>query len=444
MLFIGVVFLVFITSGMLTGVFVFRYLSHKADILMLEEQRDQNHAIAENLPGVVFQWIQSEKGKSRFRYCSDRSKVLFGFNANDVLTNWKHLNLFDRDESAFLASFKVAAREFTKWSYEGRILIDQMDFKWIRGFATPQYSSDGDILFTGVLIDITDQKEAQEEMMQAHQNAQDLSSQLFEVNQILEDKNHHLSKLNQLKSEFLSMAAHDLKNPLNGVSGIASILRDMLKDDADLKEAKHAEYDEMISFIQSSADHMSEIITATLNSEALEHGSLFLDRKLQDMEKIALHVVRLNQNHADEKSIRINYLTDGNILAPIDGPKIREVMDNLVSNAVKYSPKGSEVTVQLQHAGSDMVLFSVKDHGPGISEKDMPKLFGRFQKLSARPTGGESSTGLGLSIVKTIVELHQGKVWCESKPGKGSIFKVEIPLFLKLRDLDHASQANML
>jgi response regulator receiver sensor signal transduction histidine kinase (EC 2.7.3.-) len=113
---------------------------------------------------------------------------------------------------------------------------------------------------------------------------------------------------------------------------------------------------------------------------------------------------------------------------------MREVIDNLISNAIKYSPQGTNITVRVQHSkdddadGAPSVLISVRDEGQGLTEEDMKKLFGKFQRLSARPTAGESSTGLGLSIVKQLVELHGGKVWAESEgKNKGSIFRIELP-----------------
>jgi signal transduction histidine kinase len=106
--------------------------------------------------------------------------------------------------------------------------------------------------------------------------------------------------------------------------------------------------------------------------------------------------------------------------------RIEEVIDNLVSNAIKYSPHNKKISIFVRHITGDhnqkFVQFEVKDEGPGLSEQDKTKVFGSFQRLSARPTGGESSTGLGLSIVKQLVELHDGKIWVDSKQGSGSSF----------------------
>ena len=108
-----------------------------------------------------------------------------------------------------------------------------------------------------------------------------------------------------------------------------------------------------------------------------------------------------------------------------DRERLREVIDNLVSNAIKYSPLDKPIWVTVEPVG-DEVHFSVRDLGPGLTETDKQKVFGKFQRLSAVPTGEESSTGLGLSIVKQIVELHGGRVWVESEAGQGATFTVAL------------------
>ena len=104
-----------------------------------------------------------------------------------------------------------------------------------------------------------------------------------------------------------------------------------------------------------------------------------------------------------------------------------QVLDNLVSNAVKYSPPGRNIFVRLNQA-AEAIRCQVQDEGPGLSAEDQKKLFGKFARLSAKPTAGEPATGLGLSIVKKMVEAMNGRVWCESEPGQGATFVVEFPV----------------
>jgi signal transduction histidine kinase len=132
---------------------------------------------------------------------------------------------------------------------------------------------------------------------------------------------------------------------------------------------------------------------------------------------------------AERKGITLSAVITPDIHYQGDKTRLREALDNYISNAVKYSPQGKTVTVSLTLAADGKwIEFGVRDQGPGITEEDKPQLFGKFKKLSARPTAGESSTGLGLSIVKAIVELHGGQVGCDSTPGQGAYFWARLPL----------------
>ena len=115
----------------------------------------------------------------------------------------------------------------------------------------------------------------------------------------------------------------------------------------------------------------------------------------------------------------------GPLVAFADQHSAIQIFDNLVSNAVKYSPSGKRIDIRLKRR-EEMIRFEVQDQGPGLDQEDLRKMFGKFARLSAKPTGGETSTGLGLSIVKKMVEAAGGTVWCESEPGKGSTFVVEL------------------
>jgi signal transduction histidine kinase len=233
---------------------------------------------------------------------------------------------------------------------------------------------------------------------------------------------------NAFKTELLSIAAHDLKNPLQTILGFASLIVER-PDEAD-------EVKDLAQHILRSSERMANLITELLQSTAIDAGNFILDQEPHNLSELARQVIFANRTQAARKSQTITLNAPERAVAPIDYNRIREVLDNLISNAIKYSPKNTAITVEIENraAASDAapasssVLISVKDEGQGLTEKDKEKLFGKFQRLSARPTGGESSTGLGLSIVKQLVELHGGKVWAESEgKGKGTTFFIELP-----------------
>jgi signal transduction histidine kinase len=139
-------------------------------------------------------------------------------------------------------------------------------------------------------------------------------------------------------------------------------------------------------------------------------------------------VILGNIVQANMKSQKLNFKYDSDPIINADPIKIGEAIDNLVSNAIKYSPKDTTIEINVG-VKSDKAIFAVKDQGPGLTDEEQKRVFEKFAKLSARPTGGETSTGLGLSICKKLIELHGGKIYAESEGlGKGSTFRVELPL----------------
>ena len=163
------------------------------------------------------------------------------------------------------------------------------------------------------------------------------------------------------------------------------------------------------------SDAMADAFDITIRREPVDVAALVSD------------VAEANQPLAVNKQQTITVAAPPNIVTMCDTDRIREAIDNLVSNAIKYSPIGGKITVTVTHE-DDNTVIRVADEGAGLSPEDLGRLFGRFQRLSAKPTAGESSTGLGLSIVKRIIDMHGGEVTAESAgPNKGSTFTIVLP-----------------
>jgi len=228
-----------------------------------------------------------------------------------------------------------------------------------------------------------------------------------------------VEEANAFKTELLGIAAHDLKNPLQVISGFSSLIDEA----ASLNDAK-----QYATLIQSSSARMLKLIKDLLETAALDSGKLDLNKIPVNLADLLRAVAEHNRPNAEKKSQTIELALEENAIMEIDVERMREVFENLVSNAVKYSPNGKRIVVGSRRFELGVEVF-VKDEGQGLTEEDKQKLFGKFQRLSARPTGGESSTGLGLSIVKQLVELHGGRVWAESDgKNQGTTFFVALPL----------------
>ena len=237
----------------------------------------------------------------------------------------------------------------------------------------------------------------------------------------LKHARERLREMNEEKNEFMGIAAHDLRNPLSAIQGYA----EMIIEDA--QSLAHRDLEGNGQRIREAAKRMTEMVQKFLDANRIERGELKLNMAISDLSPLLQSVLETQSPHATAKGQMIQLeLPPTPTLALADVSITFQVFENLVSNAVKYSPPGKKIFVRLK-AEAGVVRFEVEDQGPGLSKEDQKKLFGKFARLSAKPTGGEHSTGLGLSIVKRLVEAMNGKVWCESELGMGAKFIVTIP-----------------
>ena len=186
-----------------------------------------------------------------------------------------------------------------------------------------------------------------------------------------------------------------------------------------------------IAEIEKSVERMNDIITNLLNTHALESGKYTIELSTFDSQDIIQNAVDMFQEQALLKSIQIHWEKKNCMSVYADSKAFLDVIENLISNAIKYSQYEKNIWINTEYQNSK-VRVSIKDEGPGIADEEKSKLFKKFGRLSAQPTGGESSTGLGLSIVKKLVEAMNGNVWVDSSVGQGATFVVELPVSIEL------------
>jgi len=237
---------------------------------------------------------------------------------------------------------------------------------------------------------------------------------LSEKNEQIQAQILELNALNMEKNEMIEIVAHDLKNPLTSAMSISGLLG---------SEKASEDQREYLGLLKKSLNRMNSLVARILEIKVLESSSIKTNYSNVDLKQVTEQVISALKIQSDNKKIRI--VTDlDEVTASLDRSLIVQIIDNLLSNAIKFSNHNTNVHVSLKDENRT-IRFEIEDEGPGILEEDIPRLFQKFQKLNAQPTGGESSTGLGLSIVKKYVEAMEGKVWCESEPGKGTKFIVE-------------------
>jgi signal transduction histidine kinase len=261
-----------------------------------------------------------------------------------------------------------------------------------------------------------------ENAIQKNGELAEANQQLLRMHRELAKKNHELEKLNKEKNKFLSMAAHDLRNPIGAILSFGLILQE------EGKKKLSEDEQEFIKIIIKSSDFVLQLLNELLDIAVIESGELNLKKMEIEFANLVQNNIALNRVLADNKNIEISYETNiEEIEMNIDPVKIEQVLNNLISNAIKFSFPDSKIAVFIRKNENEL-LFGVKDLGQGIPATEINKLFIPFEKLSVRSTAGEKSTGLGLVIVKKIMEAHKGRVEVESKQGSGSTFICSLPL----------------
>lgn len=239
----------------------------------------------------------------------------------------------------------------------------------------------------------------------------------------LRSQSKRLAALNHQKNRFLGVAAHDLRSPLASVRSSAELL--LSKAVAPVSEGQEP----FLTMIHTLSNQMLDLVNDLLDVSAIESGKLTLSLTDGSLPQLVAQRVRVSEALAAQKDIALSHVSEDVPLFPFDASRMTQVVDNLLTNAVKFSPPGSPIAVRVAWTPEDRTArLSVADHGPGLTAEDQNRLFGEFQKLSAQPTGGEKSTGLGLSIARKIVEAHGGRIWVDSRAGHGATFSVAIPM----------------
>lgn len=235
--------------------------------------------------------------------------------------------------------------------------------------------------------------------------------------------NLELEASNTELNKFIGMAAHDIRNPV----GAIKMMSEMLLDKNDLDQ----EMRQWMELVKTSASNSLQILNDTLNISQIQSGTINLNLAEEDLVKFVEESIQLIKYQADKKQQNIQFETSiDKLMLQFDKSRMMQVVNNLYTNAIKYSPAGTDILVSLawENVDQQKILFSVQDHGMGIDPKYHATLFNPFTTTTNQPTDNESKTGLGLAIVKKIVELHHGSIGFTSEKGSGSTFYFTLPV----------------
>lgn len=344
---------------------------------------------------------------------NDTALRLLGYTADELIGKKRFIDLVIPDAQAqaevLFEAYKKAGNirnaEFQLVAKDGHIIPVLLNSNAI-------YDEQGNFVTThSVIIDISDSKRLEKELLDKNQELNQLNEQLFQRN--------------QEKNRFIGIASHDLQNPLTTIKLIAGKFK---KTSQNLTESQKRWIDDLVS----TSERMNALIKNMLNLTRLERG--IPEIKACNIVEILTTTLSRFEEIAARKNIRLHFASESaDVSIQTDPDYVLEIVENLVSNAIKFSFPASEVSVQLREEPSQIAIL-VNDQGPGIPVEEQALLFGKFQKLSPKPTANESSTGLGLSIVQELCEKLQGKVYCQSTVGVGSTFIVCLPLLYRMPD----------
>jgi PAS domain S-box-containing protein len=392
--------------------------------LDLATSQQKYYNLIQTIPGVVWEY---DFKLNKFMFVNDRAEALLGYPIAEWIDRpdfWAE-QLHPADRDATLQLYSEAIDNCQSCEAEYRMLAADDRVVWVYDIATPVLDLKGKLISTnGLIIDITDRQVALQERQQAE-------IALRETNDRLAATNQELLRATKLKDEFLATMSHELRTPLNAILGMSECLTEGIFGEVNERQAKS------IDTIHRSGQHLLALINDILDVSKIAAGKLELEFTSVPLQRLCDASLALVRAQADRKQIAIETHIPTQIgMLWIDERRMCQVAINLLSNAVKFTPKGGRITLAAEivvandratSERQDWVRISVTDTGIGISPADRDRLFQPFVQIDSSLNRQYEGTGLGLALVKQMVELHGGYVTLESELGQGSCFSLHLP-----------------
>lgn len=371
----------------------------------IKESEEKYRNITENIDDFLFTFERTGL-TIRPIFCTSSIQKVTGFTQAEFLTDSKlflkaiHPNDFTLLKPKLVNLLK--SRIQLSGEFEFRIINKQGNIVWVRAKINLVRSATGRIQkIFGLISDVTFRKRAEEELKKSTQN---------------------LIKLNETKDRFISIISHDLRTPFSSILGFT----DLLANDEELTDDERRQY---VKYIQESSRSMLALVNSLLDWTRLQTGRIKFEPQKVDVSKVVMDSVNALSGSAILKGIEIASLVSQPQFLFIDKSLISQVFNNLISNSIKFTHKGGFIRITNEAvSNSRFVKFSVKDTGVGIKEDDLIKLFSVDAKFTSEGTAGEKGSGLGLSLVKEIIEKHGGTIDVKSEYGKGTEFIFTLPI----------------
>lgn len=278
----------------------------------------------------------------------------------------------------------------------------------------------GEVRVVAIIRDVTERKRIEQDMLTMELR---FHRELKEKNNELERRNREVEEADRMKSEFLASMSHELRTPLHTIIGFSQLLAEEIQGPLNDKQRRFVDH------IHRDSQHLLELINDILDLSKIESGRIDLRLEVFAAREEVENVVEGIRHRAEAKSIALRFDAPQDYTLRADRVRLREVLLNLLSNALKFTPSGGSVTVSMSAAEEPgYCCFAVADTGIGIPAGQLEAIFDKFHQVGSTTKGVREGTGLGLTITKHIVEMHNCRIWVESEPGRGSRFSFTMPL----------------
>ena len=408
---------------------------------MLRQSEARYMRNAANAPGMVYQFVLRSDGSVGFPFVSEGSRELSGLEPEEIQRDATALigMIHPEDRPGFDRSVATSAATLSPWKWEGRFVTRAGGIKWFQGASRPERQADGNIMWDGLLMDVTASKRAEEEIRRLNagleRRVQERTSQLESVVTELEQAKEAAEGANRAKSDFLANMSHEIRTPMNGVIGMTGLLLDT---DLTPEQREYAET------VRTSGENLLTVINDVLDFSKIEAGRMDLETIDFDLGTVVEEALGLFAERAQAKGLELASLVGHGVPRALKGDpgRLTQVLNNLLGNAVKFTEEGEVVlraSLAEERNEEAVIRFEIKDTGIGMTEEQRSRLFRSFTQADTSTTRRYGGTGLGLAISKQLVELMGGEIGVESEPGLGSTFFFEVAFAKSSEDVRFAS-----
>jgi PAS domain S-box-containing protein len=371
----------------------------RAQELAAQQATERLVSIARSVPQVLFQCRDLPDGQREFLYVSEHSRDVLGLEPAALLAHGESLQALIHPEDRASAAAMSLLPGSGHLVNEYRFVRPDGATRWLRVTSTGQQQADGSTLWHGSMEDVTERRALEHSREEA---AQAKAASLA-------------------KTQFLARMSHELRTPLNAVLGFAQLM------EIDQTEAPQPGQQRRLKLIREAGEHLLHMINDMLDLTRIEAGGMVLQSEGVALRALVLQTLEMVQALADHSALRLLLAPGAELTVLADRARLRQVLLNLLTNAIKYNRPGGQVVVEVGPAGPGRALVTVRDSGLGISEADLPFVFEPFRR-GAQASGPVDGAGIGLSVTRALVQLMGGQIDVSSTASVGSVFSVELPL----------------